>query len=98
MLQLRHRPSHSADLPDNFANHIYYEIEKEQRGRGLGQKILELGLLEARKIDLKEVILVCDEDNRASQKIIEKNGGQLVDKFLNPKTQLAVLKYVIKLV
>lgn len=97
LLQLRHSPSHSAGLPDDFANHIFYEIEQEQRNRGLGQKILQLGLLEARKINLKEVILVCDESNLASQKIIEKNGGKLVGKFLNPANKILVFKYLIKL-
>ena len=44
---------------------------------GYGSKILELALKEAKKLKLEKVLLTCDRDNLASQKIIEKNGGQL---------------------
>ena len=78
-LQLRHRPSKSADVPEGFENHIYYEIEPNYRGKGYGKRILALGLEEARKLGLSEVIVTCDSDNISSRKIIEANGGELLD-------------------
>ncbi|WP_244918731.1 GNAT family N-acetyltransferase [Paenibacillus dendritiformis] len=39
--------------------------------------MLRLLLAEARRIGLREVLLTCDEDNMASRRVIEKNGGRL---------------------
>ena len=74
-IQIRHQPSHSEGLPAHMANHIYYEIDPIFRGKGYGKKILTLGLAEAKKIGLREVMIVCAEDNIASKKIIEASGG-----------------------
>jgi predicted acetyltransferase len=82
-------------LPENFASHIYYEIRPEYRNKGYGMKILELGLEEARKIGLKEVILTTKKDNLASKKIIETNGGLLADECMT--SEGLYLKYVINL-
>ena len=37
--------------------------------------MLRLALPEAKKIGLEKVLITCDEDNIASAKVIEKNGG-----------------------
>lgn len=95
-LQLRHTPSRSEFVPEGFENHIYYEIQSEFRMKGYGKQILKLGLDEARKIGLKKVILSCNDTNIASQKIIESNGGMLIDKKENTKGEL-IRKYEIKL-
>jgi len=79
-IQIRHKPTSGDGVPDSFASHIYYEIEKSEQGKGYGTEILRLGLEEAKKIGLKEVILTCYEDNVGSKAIIEKNGGKLLDK------------------
>jgi hypothetical protein len=34
LLQLRHQPSHSKELPARMANHVYCEIYPEFRGQG----------------------------------------------------------------
>ena len=55
-------------------------------------------LREAKKIGLKEVVVTCFEDHRASKKIIEASGGVLADKVILPKEDNRVfLKYIIKL-
>lgn len=79
MLQLRHRPSHAADVPPDFANHIYYEIAEPNRGRGYGKQILALGLMEAAELRMTEVVITVMRSNPASQRIIESNGGVFVD-------------------
>lgn len=95
-LQLRHMPSKSPSFPEGFENHIYYEIRPEFRGKGYGAGILGLGLEEARKLGLEEVVLTCVESNVASQKVIEANGGTLLDSQPSTTGEL-VRKYVIKL-
>lgn len=37
--------------------------------------MLRLALLEAQKIGLKKALITCDDDNIASAKVIENNGG-----------------------
>jgi len=44
---------------------------------GYGNTVLQLALIEAKKIGLTKVLLTCDDGNVASQKIIENNGGVL---------------------
>ncbi len=84
MLQLRHTLSGKSDaMPEGFESNVYYEIESEYQHSGYGKKILTLGLDEARKIGLTEVILTCYEDNIPSQKIIEANGGVVINNQLD---------------
>lgn len=56
---------------------IGYYIKPSKRGMGYGKKILELALIEAKKLGLSKVLITCDDDNSASCSIIESNGGVL---------------------
>jgi predicted acetyltransferase len=80
-VQIRHRPSCAADLPAEFANHVYYEVHENYRHRGYGTKLLELGKQQARRLGLTEIVVSCWESNPASKRIIEKNGGRLEDEW-----------------
>ena len=57
--------------------HIGYEIRPSKRRSGYGTVLLHMGLEKARERGLDRVLLTCDENNIASRKVIEKNGGQL---------------------
>jgi len=57
--------------------HIGYYIRPTKRKMGYGKKILELALLEAKKMGFEKVLLACNDDNVGSAKIIEANGGIL---------------------
>ncbi len=94
-IQIRMKPSRGKDVPPDFANHIYYEIEEQYRNKGYGKKILKLGLEEAKRLGLKEVIITCDELNTASKKIIEANGGVFLDKKPLLDRSGTILKYKI---
>ena len=97
LLQLRHRPGRSKELPDRMANHIYYEIEPEYRGKGYGMQILTLGLKEAKKIGLSEVMLTCNEENLPSKKIITTHGGEYIEDFVISSSGERIMKYRITL-
>lgn len=90
-IQIRHTPS--GRYP-NIKSHIYYEIRPSKRSLGYGTHILRLGLKKAKTIGLSELIIVCDEDNIGSKKIIEANGGVLLSKEKIPDG--SILKYKIK--
>ncbi len=61
--------------------HIGYDIRPSKRGKSYASIALGLCLKEAKKLGLEKVLLTCDDDNFASMKSIEKNGGILQDKF-----------------
>lgn len=75
------------DLNDNllrFGGHIGYRIRSEERRKGYGVKMLRLTLDYIDEIfGFKKVLITCDDDNIASIKVIEKNGGILLDKIIN---------------
>ena len=95
MTQVRHKASHSPELPSDCANHIYYEIKPEYRRKGYGTIILKLVLEKAYDIGLKNIIICCDESNTASQKIIKKNGGEFVGRYKVNQDDY-ILKYIFK--
>jgi predicted acetyltransferase len=80
-IQIRHRPSHGSYVAPEFATNIAYAIHIPFRRRGYGTMILKLGLLEARKLGLREVLIGSEVENVASVKIIERNGGVLLKAF-----------------
>lgn len=59
------------------AGHIGYDVAPSFRNQGYGTKILALALPLVRKLGIETAIIVADENNIASRKIIEANGGYL---------------------
>lgn len=45
--------------------------------------MLELALVEAKKIGLTKVLITCDDNNVGSARVMEKNGFLLADKIEN---------------
>lgn len=74
--------------------HIGYVIRPSERKKGYGAKILRLGLLKAKTKGLKKVLIDCRENNIASKKIIEANGGVFIKKK-RVKGEPASLHYYI---
>lgn len=58
---------------------IGYAVSRAYRGKGYGNFLLRLLLEEARKLDVKDIILTIDKNNDASRRVCEKNGGVLFD-------------------
>lgn len=53
------------------------------RGRGYGALLCKLGIEEARRRGIGDILITCDDDNIGSYKIIEANGGVLLDRVDN---------------
>jgi predicted acetyltransferase len=77
--------------------HIGYYIRPSQRGKGYGNLILHLSLEKARELGLKRVLVTCDDNNDASLKTIENNGGKLVDKIKGEGSVVLTRRYWIDL-
>lgn len=72
MIQVRHGLN---DFTAKYAGHIGYSVRPSERCRGYAAKMLEMALGFCREIGLDKVLLTCDEDNAASEKVIAANGG-----------------------
>jgi predicted acetyltransferase len=78
--------------------HIGYAVVPWKRGRGYASEALRLVLIEAKRIGLRRVEITTDPDNRASQRVIERNGGTFVATFVNEHFGPAPhLRYVVEL-
>ncbi|MFW5678817.1 MAG: GNAT family N-acetyltransferase [Pseudomonadota bacterium] len=75
-LSFRHRLCPELRLS---GGHMGYGIRPSRRGRGFAKRLLALGLDLARAKGLPQALLTCHDDNRASARVIEANGGVLED-------------------
>ena len=57
--------------------HIGDGVRPSQRGKGIGTAMVGLALEECKKLGIDRVLMVCDKDNPASARTIQKNGGVL---------------------
>jgi predicted acetyltransferase len=74
----------TSELPAYCLGHIGYSVVPWKRGRGYATRALTLLLPHVRKEGLPYVELTTTDDNHASRKVIELNGGQLVERFHRP--------------
>ena len=81
---LRWQPGTTA-LPPHCLGHIGYAVVPWKRHLGYAKSALRLILPEAKAVGLPYVEITTDPDNIASQRIIEANGGILVEHFIKPQ-------------
>ncbi|HSW79141.1 MAG TPA: GNAT family N-acetyltransferase [Candidatus Babeliales bacterium] len=96
MAQLRLVPSKSAEMPAGFESNVYYEVKPAYRNHGYATTALRLVKKEAKKHGLTQLSLTADEDNIASRKVIEKDGGRQID-IGKTSSEKVVIKYLITL-
>jgi predicted acetyltransferase len=75
-LAIRHR------LTDDLlqqGGHIGYDVRRSRRRRGHATAMLAAALPVAAGLGLDRVLVTCDDDNVASRRVIEANGGRFED-------------------
>ncbi len=77
--------------------HIGYDTRPSYRGRGIASAMLEQALPIARRIGIREALLTCNDDNVASIRTIEKNGGVLRETKPLPDSGVLKRYYLITL-
>lgn len=91
-VNIRHKLN---DYLFNYGGHIGYGIRPSERKKGYATKMLQLTLPIAKEIGLDKVLLVCNKDNIASAKTIQKNNGVLENEVMEDRK--IVQRYWIKL-
>jgi predicted acetyltransferase len=80
---LRWQPG-TSKLPEYCLGHVGYSVVLWKRGRGYATQALRELLSDARDVGLDYLELTADPENVASQRVIEANGGALVERFKKP--------------
>lgn len=52
------------------SGNIGYDVRKSERNKGYAKQILKLALEKCKDLKMKKVLITCDEDNIASEKVI----------------------------
>jgi predicted acetyltransferase len=77
--------------------HIGYGIRPARRRQGYGRLILALALEECRRLGIERALVTCMQDNVASARIIEANGGLLENVIDDPAGRGLLRRYWISL-
>ena len=80
---LRWQPD-TSELPPHVLGHIGYAVVPWKEGRGYAKLALKLMLEHARAQGLEYVEITTDPNNVASRRVIEANGGVLIERFQRP--------------
>lgn len=81
----------------DISGHIGYSIHPKYRQKGYGEKLLHLLKQEAKKYLFDNIIVACDADNQASEKIIRANGGVFLNDVIDDRDGTLVKRFVIDL-
>jgi predicted acetyltransferase len=72
-------------LPPHCLGHIGYAVVPWKQRRGYATRALHEVLREAKGEGLRYVEITTAPDNLASQRVIQRNGGVLVEEFVTPR-------------
>jgi len=83
--------------PNRVGHHVGYAVRPSRRRRGYATKALKSLLDEARELKIYKLMPSCDAANVASRKVIEKNGGVLLNGGPNENPSHGELRFLIDL-
>ena len=92
-VSLRH---HLNESLERYGGHLGYKIRPSQRRKGYGSLLCKLAIEKARQRGVADILITCDENNIASSKIIEANGGVLLDRVDNRRGALTLRYWVTR--
>jgi predicted acetyltransferase len=81
IVSIRHGDNHATT---NFDGHIGFAVVPEHRQKGYASEMLKQSLRYCWEFGLNEVLVICDESNIISARVIMKNGG-ILQNITGPK-------------
>ena len=85
---IRLNPEVDEDL-FKYCGHIMYGVVPNKRKQGYGTSICHLLIEKMEEMGYKDIYITCNEDNIGSSKVIENNGGKLIE-VLEPDMKNAI--------
>ena len=76
MIDIRH---YLNDFLKQFGGNIGYSVRKSERNKGYAKQMLKLALEKCKELKIKKVLITCDEDNIASEKVILSANAKFED-------------------
>lgn len=76
MIDIRH---YLNEYLTEAGGHIGYGVRKTERNKGYSKQMLKLALEKCKELKIKRVLITCDEDNIASEKVILSANAKLED-------------------
>ena len=74
MIDIRH---YLNEYLTQVGGHIGYGVRKTERNKGYAKQMLKLALEKCKELKIKKVLITCDEDNIASEKVILSANAKL---------------------
>lgn len=76
MIDIRH---YLNEYLTQVGGNIGYSVRKTERNKGYAKQMLKLALEKCRDLKMKKVLITCDEDNIASEKVILSANAKFED-------------------
>ena len=76
MIDIRH---YLNDFLKQFGGNIGYGVRKTEKNKGYAKQMLKLALEKCKELKIKKVLITCDEDNIASEKVILSANAKFED-------------------
>src|SRR3989344_8639046 len=92
-LNIRHRLNKNLA---SFGGHIGDAVVPSERRKGYAKEMLRLGLKRAKGLGLDKILITCNPQNIPSKKIIQANGGKLINKLKTKEGPKLRYRIVIK--
>jgi predicted acetyltransferase len=90
-ITFRYLPA-TMQLPLHVPGHVGYSIVPWKQGRGYATQALRLLLPIADSVGFGKISIICNEDNLASKRVIERAGGMLCRKGTDPSDSPDITK------